>query len=118
MYGLDARFVEYGGVCEELSGGEAVSPHFERGSCGVARRSGPDQKKIKDPKKIDRSLQLLMKLDKEGLLESFILLALPDDGIARDYAPTENQPRKSTCAAMLTQYVLTGGRHHRLNPLP
>ena len=36
-------------------------------------------------KRIDPSLANLVKLDKEGLLESFILLALPDEGIAQDF---------------------------------
>lgn len=27
-----------------------------------------------------------MKLDQDGLLEAYILLAIPDDGIARDFA--------------------------------
>lgn len=67
-----------------------------------------DQKKIKDPKKIDRSLQLLMKLDKEGLLESFILLALPDDGIVRDYAAYLKTNREDL-RRYVKQYVLTGG---------
>ena len=38
-----------------------------------------------DQKNVDASLQILQKLDKEGLLESFILLALPDAGIAADF---------------------------------
>lgn len=67
-----------------------------------------DEKKINDPKKIDRSLQLIMKLDKEGLLEAYILLALPDEGIAQDFvayrrANVENLRR------YVKQYVLTGG---------
>ena len=67
-----------------------------------------DQKKIKDPKKIDRSLQLLIKLDKEGLLESFVLLALPDDGIVRDYAAYAKTNREDL-RRYVKQYVLTGG---------
>src|SRR5215213_1959291 len=40
-----------------------------------------DEQKGADAKSIDPSLQILRKLEKEGLLEAFILLALPDDGI-------------------------------------
>jgi tetratricopeptide (TPR) repeat protein len=67
-----------------------------------------DEKKIKDPQKIDPSLQLIVKLDKEGLLESFILLALPDEGIAQDYVAY----RKTNIADLrryVKDYVLTGG---------
>ena len=57
-----------------------------------------EEKKVKDPKSIDQSLQTIIKLDKEGLLEAFILLAMPDEGIARDFGPyrktnTENLRR-------------------------
>jgi tetratricopeptide (TPR) repeat protein len=58
---------------------------------------------------VDPSLQILAKLDKDGLLEAFILLALPDEGIATDFTAyrknhTENLRR------YVKQYVLTGGR--------
>src|ERR1051326_3494567 len=39
-----------------------------------------------DESKIDPSLQVLRKLDKEGLLEAFILLAIPDQGMANNFA--------------------------------
>lgn len=45
-----------------------------------------DEKKVRDPKTIDQSLQTIIKLEKEGLLEAFILLAMPDEGIAKDFA--------------------------------
>jgi len=56
----------------------------------------------------DRSLQILQKLDKDGLLEAYILLAMPDAGIATDFAAyrktnTENLRR------YVKQYVMTGG---------
>ncbi len=61
-----------------------------------------------DPKNIDPSLQILQKLDKEGLLESFVLLALPDAGIAQDFADY----RKANLEKLrryVKDYVLTGG---------
>ncbi|HEV8168708.1 MAG TPA: tetratricopeptide repeat protein, partial [Pyrinomonadaceae bacterium] len=64
-----------------------------------------DEKKITTP---DRSLQILSKLDKEGLLEAYILLAMPDEGIAEDFADY----RKTNVAELrryVKQYVLTGG---------
>ncbi len=61
-----------------------------------------------DPKNVDPSLQILQKLDKEGLLESFVLLALPDAGIAQDFADY----RKANLEKLrryVKDYVLTGG---------
>jgi len=40
----------------------------------------------KKTKKLSPSLAMLKQLDDEGLLEAYILLAQPDDGIAADYA--------------------------------
>ena len=56
----------------------------------------------------DQSLQILTKLDKEGLLEAYILLAMPDAGIANDF----DGYRKTNIAELrryVKQYVLTGG---------
>ena len=39
----------------------------------------------KQPKNLSPSLAILKQLDDEGLLEAYILLARPDDGIAADY---------------------------------
>lgn len=61
-----------------------------------------------DVKKADASLRIVEKLDKEGLLESFILLGLPDAGIAQDYT----EYRKGNIDKLrkyVNQYVLTGG---------
>lgn len=62
----------------------------------------------KNPQSADPSLQLLAKLDKEGLLESFILLALPDEGIAQDY-PEYRRTHLEDLRRYVKQYVLTGG---------
>jgi len=56
----------------------------------------------------DSSLQVLSKLDKEGLLESFILLALPDEGIAQDYREYR-RTNLEDLRRYVKQYVLTGG---------
>jgi hypothetical protein len=64
-----------------------------------------DEQKATNP---DQSLQILKKLDKDGLLEAFILLAMPDAGIAADFADY----RKTNVAELrryVKQYVLTGG---------
>lgn len=62
----------------------------------------------KNPQSTDRSLQLLAKLEKEGLLESFILLALPDEGIAQDYREYR-RTHLEDLRRYVKQYVLTGG---------
>jgi tetratricopeptide (TPR) repeat protein len=56
----------------------------------------------------DASLQVLSKLNKEGLLESFILLALPDEGIAQDYREYR-RTNLEDLRRYVKQYVLTGG---------
>ncbi|HEX7333149.1 MAG TPA: tetratricopeptide repeat protein [Pyrinomonadaceae bacterium] len=67
-----------------------------------------DEQKGVKPENVDPSLQIIRKLDKEGLLEAYILLAMPDEGIAQDFAPY----RKSNIENLrryVKQYVLTGG---------
>jgi tetratricopeptide (TPR) repeat protein len=64
--------------------------------------------KTKKAQNADPSLTLLAKLDKEGLLESFILLALPDAGIAEDY-PAYRRTNLEDLRRYVKQYVLTGG---------
>lgn len=67
-----------------------------------------DEQKGGKARDVDPSLQIIRKLDKEGLLEAFILLALPDEGIAKDFAPY----RKSNLENLrryVKQYVLTNG---------
>jgi tetratricopeptide (TPR) repeat protein len=62
----------------------------------------------KDAKEIDPSLRTAMKLDKEGLLEAYILLAMADSGIAQDFA----EYRKSNLENLrryVVQYVVAGG---------
>jgi len=67
--------------------------------------------KLLDEKKAtsaDQSLQILKKLENDGLLEPFILLAIPDAGIASDFQAY----RKTNVAELrryVKQYVLTGG---------
>ena len=67
-----------------------------------------DEQQKKNTKNTDASLQLLAKLDKEGLLESFILLALPDEGIAQDY-PDYRRANLENLRRYVKEYVLTGG---------
>lgn len=61
-----------------------------------------EEKKVKDP---DRSLQTIVKLEKEGLLEAFILLAMPDEGIAQDF-PSYRKTNADNLRRYVKAYVL------------
>ena len=61
-----------------------------------------------DDKNLDPSIQVLRKLEKEGLLEAFILLALPDEGIVQDFGPYR-KTNIENLRRYVKQYVLTGG---------
>ena len=67
---------------------------------------------LSDPKKgkmtFDSSLQILAKLNKSGLLEAYILLALPDVGIARDF-PAYRRVNTDKLRRYVVEYILTGG---------
>ena len=66
-----------------------------------------EQKNL-DPKAADPSLTAIARLDKQGLLESFILLAMPDEGVAQDYA-VYRKGNIEKLRKYVTDYVLTGG---------
>jgi tetratricopeptide (TPR) repeat protein len=61
-----------------------------------------------DDKNLDPSLRALRKLEKEGLLEAFILLALPDEGIVQDFA-AYRKTNIENLRRYVKQYILTGG---------
>jgi tetratricopeptide (TPR) repeat protein len=58
---------------------------------------------------IDSQLETLAKLDKEGLLESYILLAIPDNGIAEDHFPYLKSNREKL-RQYVVKYVIGGGK--------
>jgi tetratricopeptide (TPR) repeat protein len=62
-------------------------------------------KKAKEP---DPSLVTIAKLDREGLLEAFILLAMPDRGIIQDF-PEYRRTNIDKLRRYVNQYVMTGG---------
>ena len=62
----------------------------------------------KKDKKLSPSLARLKKLDEEGLLESYILIARPDDGIAQDY-PAYLKQNREKLRRYMTQYVVKNG---------
>ncbi|MCC7306049.1 MAG: tetratricopeptide repeat protein [Acidobacteria bacterium] len=50
-----------------------------------ALRSVVEMARSTKPKKLNGQIEMLAKLDAEGLLEAFVLMALPDEGIAQDH---------------------------------
>jgi tetratricopeptide (TPR) repeat protein len=64
-----------------------------------------EQMKAKKIKKLDPSLATLMKLNDAGLLEAYILLARPDDGIAQDFA-AYRKTNKDKLRRYVVEYVL------------
>jgi tetratricopeptide (TPR) repeat protein len=63
---------------------------------------------VKKDKIEDPSIQMLRKLNNEGLLEAFILLALPDQGIANDF-PAYRKSNVEDLRRYVKSYVMTGG---------
>ncbi|MCA1629456.1 MAG: tetratricopeptide repeat protein [Acidobacteria bacterium] len=62
----------------------------------------------KQVKALSPSLAKLKKLNDEGLLEAYVLLAIPDEGIAQDYRAYLAQNREKL-RRYVTDYILTGG---------
>ena len=62
----------------------------------------------KKTKKLSPALEKLKKLNDEGLLEAYILLARPDDGIAEDH-PAYLRQNRDKLRRYVVEYVLTGG---------
>ncbi len=67
-----------------------------------------DQKKVIEIKNLEPSLQNLLKLERSGVLEAYILLARPDQGIAQDFVAYRSA-NKDTLRRYVVEYVLTGG---------
>jgi tetratricopeptide (TPR) repeat protein len=62
----------------------------------------------KKTKKLEPSIARLKKLNDEGLLESYILLAQPDEGIAQDH-PAYLKENRDKLRRYMVLYVVTGG---------
>lgn len=58
-------------------------------------------------KQLDPALKQLVKLDDDGLLEAYILLARPDEGVAQDYAEYRRANRDKL-RRYLIEYVTSG----------
>jgi hypothetical protein len=59
-------------------------------------------------KTLHPSLAKLKRLNDDGLLEAFILLARPDQGIATDY-PVYLKQNRDKLRRYVVEYILTGG---------
>jgi len=62
----------------------------------------------KETKKLSPSLAKLKRLDDEGLLEAYVLLARADQGIAQDY-PAYLKQNRDKLRRYVVEYVITGG---------
>jgi tetratricopeptide (TPR) repeat protein len=56
----------------------------------------------------NEGIEKLTKLDQEGLLEAYVLLAIPDDGIAQDH-PAYLRQNRDKLRQYVAKYVVTGG---------
>lgn len=74
----------------------------------VAEAASKDLKSGKI-KTLDPSLANLVKLNDAGLLEAYILLARPDDGIAHDYA-AYRKTNRDKLRRYVIEYVIAGGQ--------
>jgi len=62
----------------------------------------------KKAKSLSPALVKLKKLNDDGLLEAYILLARPDSGIAQDH-PAYLKENREKLRRYMIQYVVTGG---------
>ncbi len=74
---------------------------------GVAEMAA-SQLKDKKVSKLEPSLANLVRLNTDGLLEAYVLLALPDQGIAQDYA-AYRKAHTDILRRYVVEYILTGG---------
>jgi tetratricopeptide (TPR) repeat protein len=66
------------------------------------------QEKEKKIKKLTPSLENLVKLNRDGVLEAYILFARPDKGIAQDY-PDYRRNNRDKLRRYVVEYVVNGG---------
>jgi tetratricopeptide (TPR) repeat protein len=80
----------------------------EMDALGLVLISVKQQEKDSKIKKLDPSLANLKDLDQRGLLAAYILLAMPDSGIAEDYL-AYRKSNKEKLRKYMNEIVLTGG---------
>jgi hypothetical protein len=74
-----------------------------------ALRSVVSMAKTLKPKKLNAQIAILEKLDQEGLLEAYVLMAIPDRGIARDH-PDYLRTNRPKLRQYVVKYVVGGKR--------
>lgn len=75
----------------------------------AALRSVIKSAKTLKPKNLDPQIQMLAKLDEDGVLEAYILMAIPDQEIAWDHAAYLRQNREKL-RLYVTKYVIGVGK--------
>ncbi|MGB7922246.1 MAG: tetratricopeptide repeat protein [Pyrinomonadaceae bacterium] len=80
----------------------------EADALGLVMISLKGQMKEKKIKRLDPSLANLLKLGDAGLIEPYILLARPDQGIAQDFA-AYRKANRDKLRRYVVEYILTGG---------
>jgi tetratricopeptide (TPR) repeat protein len=60
-------------------------------------------------KNLNPQLETLIKLDQEGLLEAFVLMAMPDQGVAQDH-PAYLKQSRDKLRLYVVKYVIGGGK--------
>jgi tetratricopeptide (TPR) repeat protein len=88
--------------------GESTYRHSLKEEAEALREALKMAKTLK-PKTSNEQFEVLAKLDQDGLLESFILLALPDNGIAKDHAAYLTTDR-AKLRQYVVKYVIGGGK--------
>lgn len=74
-----------------------------------ALRSVVTMAKTLKAKALSEQIKVIEKLDKDGLLEAFILMALPDKGIAQDH-PDYLRSNRDKLRQYVNKYVIDGAR--------
>lgn len=108
-YGLTRAAWSQGEFLKQYPNEKKYRHSLKEEAAALRAAIGALHNKKNGPKKPDASLQMVDKLDQKGLLEAFILLGLPDAGIAQDYS----EYRKTNLEKLrqyVNQYVLTGGK--------
>jgi tetratricopeptide (TPR) repeat protein len=88
--------------------GEPVYRHSLREEAEALRDVVAMAKTLK-PKRPNAQIETIAKLDKDGLLEAFILLALPDNGIAKDH-PAYLATDRAKLRQYVVKYVIGNGK--------
>jgi len=79
----------------------------ETGALRMVIESVSTQTKDKKIKQLQQSLATLVKINDAGLLEAYVLLARPDEGIVRDYA-SYRKTNRDKLRRYVVEYLITG----------